>query len=165
MDTLLPIIIRSIKGDNGSYYFPLLTSPTCRCRGVNESMKLPEPDTTTATLVDISGGTRPSATAVFRRSCRWTRGTRKIGPTFSPRQPPLLAAESPPQHFCFWTAGTCAEPSLMCLCLRRVDYIAGKGRLGSYVPVGKKKEECSQRNWQEGHRPLLRQLDITLRVQ
>ena len=31
MDLLLPIITRSIMGNTGFYYYPLLTSPTCRC--------------------------------------------------------------------------------------------------------------------------------------
>ena len=31
MDPLLPIISRSIMGDNGSCNYPLLTSRTCRC--------------------------------------------------------------------------------------------------------------------------------------
>ena len=36
---------------------------------------------------------------------------------------------------------------------------------GNYVPVGKQKEGCSHRNWLENHRPFLRQLKVTKKVQ
>ena len=49
----------------------------------------------------------------------------------------------------------------MCLYLM-ADYITGNG---SYVPVEKQKEECSHRNWPENHRPFLRQVEVTKKVQ
>ena len=46
----------------------------------------------------------------------------------------------------------------MCLYLR-ADYITGNG---SYVPVGKQKEECSHRYWLEYHRPMTAILETVI---
>ena len=55
-----------------------------------------------------------------------------------------------PKWLPLYKGGTCVEPLLMCLCLRRVECITGKG---SWVPVEKQRVEYSHRTLPEGHPP------------
>ena len=74
------------------------------------------------------------------------------------------------QHYCLWTVGTCAEPSLVLLCMMRVDsttpHSCEEDRAQGDLSASRKTEGgCSNRNLLEGHRPFLRRSEVTLKMQ